>query len=243
MNTKSLSRVEVKDADKGEIRAVFATLNVKDSDGDVTTKGAFRDGAPVVISAYGHTSWQGVKPVGKGVIRESGDEAILEGAFFMDTAEGRDTFTVVKRLAEDNLQEWSYGYDPVKFSFGEHEGERVRFLQELAVHEVSPVLKGAGVGTRVLSAKSARFGDHIDSVVAEVEAVIERAADVVALRAEKGKDISEASAESLARLQAACKRLSDLLPAQDETPHNPIIDVRREFARFVALSHDMEIPA
>lgn len=233
MNAKSLSRVEVKDAEKGEITAVFATLGVVDSDGDVTVKGAFPKDAPVVISAYGHTSWQGAKPVGKGTIREVGDEAILEGQFFLDTVEGRDTFTVVKELGELGLQEWSYGYDPVKFSFGEHEGKRVRFLEELAVHEVSPVLKGAGVGTRVLSAKGAKFGDHIDSVVAEVEALIERAADVVALRAGKGKDISESSAESLARLDAALKRLSEVLSVKESTD----IDVRREFARYVALTN------
>lgn len=231
MNAKSLSRVEVKDADKGEITAVFATLGVIDSDGDVTVKGAFPNDAPVVISAYGHTSWQGVKPVGKGTIREVGDEAILEGRFFLDTVEGRDTFTVVKELGELGLQEWSYGYDPVKFSFGEHEGQQVRFLEELAVHEVSPVLKGAGVGTRVLSAKGAKFGEHIDSVVADVEALIERAADVVALRAGKGKGISESSAESLARLEAALKRLSEVLSVKESTD----IDVQREFARYVAL--------
>lgn len=230
MNAKNLSRVQVKDADKGEITAVFATLGVIDSDGDVTVKGAFPNDVPVVISAYGHTSWQGAKPVGKGTIREIGDEAILEGQFFLDTVEGRDTFTVVKELGELGLQEWSYGYDPVKFSFGEHEGQPVRFLEELAVHEVSPVLKGAGVGTRVLSAKGAKFGEHIDTVVADVEALIDRAADVVALRAGKGKSISESSAESLTRLDAALKRLSEVLSVKESTD----IDVQREFARYVA---------
>lgn len=229
-SSKSLTRVEVKDADKGEITAVFATLGVIDSDGDVTVKGAFPKDAPVVISAYGHTSWQGVKPVGKGRIREVGSEAVLEGQFFLDTVEGRDTFTVVKELGELGVQEWSYGYDPVKFSYGEHEGQKVRFLEELAVHEVSPVLKGAGVGTRVLSAKGAKFGEHIDTVVAEVEALVDRAADVVALRAGKGKSISDASAESLTRLDGALKRLSEVLSAKESTD----IDVQREFARYVA---------
>lgn len=235
--TKSLSRVEVKDADKGEIVAVFATLGVIDSDGDVTLKGAFPAEAPVVISAYGHTSWQGVKPVGKGVIREVGDEAVLEGQFFLDTVEGRDTFTVVKELGALGLQEWSYGYDPVKFSFGEHEGQRVRFLEELKVHEVSPVLKGAGMGTRVLAAKSAglKFGEHVESVLAEVDALVARATDVVALRAEKGKAISDLSAEALMRLDGSLKRLSELLaePAPDPTTSD---EFRREYARFVALT-------
>jgi hypothetical protein len=233
--TKSLSRVEVKDAEKGEIVAVFATLGVIDSDGDVTVKGAFPNDAPVVISAYGHTSWQGVKPVGKGVIREVGDEALLEGQFFLDTVEGRDTFTVVKELGGLGLQEWSYGYDPVKFSFGEYEGQRVRFLEELKVHEVSPVLKGAGVGTRLVTAKSGvKFGEHVESVMADVEALIARATDVVALRAEKGKAISEDSAGALTRLTASLKRLDELLaaPQSDTTPD----EIRREYARFVALT-------
>lgn len=232
--TKSLSRVEVKDADEGEIVAVFATLGVIDSDGDVTVKGAFENEAPVVISAYGHTSWQGVKPVGKGVIREVGNEAVLEGKFFLDTVEGRDTFTVVKELGALGLQEWSYGYDPVKFSFGEHEGQRVRFLEELKVHEVSPVLKGAGQGTRVLAAKSAglKFGEHVETVVADVDALIARATDVVALRAEKGKAIAEPSAEALARLDGSLKRLAVLLtPTPDTTTSD---EVEALYARFVA---------
>ena len=153
---KAFSRVEIKDADKGEITAVFATLNVIDSDGDVTLPGAFQAGAKVRISAYGHKSWEGVLPVGKGSIREIGNEAVLDGRFFLDTAAGADTFRVVKALGEDGLQEFSYGYDASEFSFGDFEGRQVRFLKRLLVHEVSPVLLGAGVGTRVLAAKGRR---------------------------------------------------------------------------------------
>lgn len=235
MNTKSLARVEVKDADSGEVEAVFATLNVIDSDGDVTVKGAFADGTSVVISAYGHTSWQGKTPVGVGTIHEVGEEAILKGQFFMDTTEGRDTFSVVKQLGSKGLQEFSYGYDPVKFSFGDFEGQQVRFLETLKVHEVSPVLVGAGVGTRLLTAKSGmKFSEHVESVVADVEALVSRATDVVALRAEKGKSISDSSAEVLARLDAALKQLADLIavPAPDTSSD----DLRREYARFVALT-------
>lgn len=234
MTTKSLSRVEVKDADKGEISAVFATLGVIDSDGDVTVKGAFETGAKVRISAYGHKSWDAALPVGKGTIKEVGDEAIFEGRVFLDTVAGRDTFTVIKELGADGLQEFSYGYDPVKFSFGEHEGQRVRFLEQLKVHEVSPVLLGAGVGTRLLTAKSGlKFGEHTDAVLADVEALVSRAADVVALRNEKGKGLSEVSAESLSRLDQALKHLQQVLltePATDTTAD----DLGREYARFVA---------
>ncbi|MEV4180192.1 HK97 family phage prohead protease [Streptosporangium canum] len=154
MDTKGL-HVEIKDAAKGEIRAVFSTFNVIDSHKDVTPPGAFDDGAPVRISAYGHASWEGALPVGKGVIRQTATEAILEGQFFMDTTHGADTFKTVKALSEAGLQEWSYGFDVAEHAFGEVDGQKVRFLNKLKVHEVSPVLIGAGVNTRTLAAKSA----------------------------------------------------------------------------------------
>lgn len=239
MNQKSLARVEVKDADRGEIVAVFATLNVVDSDGDVTVAGAFEDGAKVRISAYGHSSWDDKLPVGKGVIREKKNEAILEGHFFMDTAMGRDTFTTVKALGEDGLQEFSYGYDPVEFSFGEFSDQQVRFLKKLKVHEVSPVLLGAGVGTRLLSAKSAggmKFSEHIEAVVAAVDALGLRASEVVALRAEKGKAIAVESAEQLARVVASAKRLERLV-AESATDSSDSSDaeVERAYALLAAL--------
>ncbi len=232
---KSFNRVEIKDADKGEVVAVFATLNVVDADGDVTLPGAFENGAKTRISAYGHQSWMGALPVGKGSIREVKDEAIFEGRFFLDTQDGADTFRVVKELGEDGLQEWSYGYDPIEFSFGEHEGQQVRFLAKQKVHEVSPVLLGAGVGTRVLTAKSGmKFSEHAESVLADVDALITRATEVVALRAEKGKGLSDASADLLGRLAGSLKRLEALatVPQTD----NSLDEARREFARFVRLS-------
>src|SRR3954469_9939021 len=101
--TKSLGRVEIKDAEKGIVEAVFSTFDVKDHDGDVTLKGAFKDGAPVRISAYNHGSWQGALPVGKGYISVDGDSAVLKGQFFMNTTHGRDTFETVKQLSEAGL--------------------------------------------------------------------------------------------------------------------------------------------
>lgn len=152
MDTKSL-HVEIKDADKGEVEALFSTYNVIDKDGDVTLPGAFTDGAAAKISAYGHASWSGALPVGKGTVHDAGNGAVLKGQFFLDTAAGKDTFTTVKELGP--LQEWSYGYDVIESEFGEFEGKHVRFLKKLKVHEVSPVLIGAGVGTMTMSAKSA----------------------------------------------------------------------------------------
>lgn len=231
MDTKGL-RVEIKDADRGEVTAIFSTFDVVDSDQDVTKSGAFEDGAEMAISAYGHTSWSGALPVGKGRIRTTAKEAVLEGQFFLDTVAGRDTFTVVKQLGP--LGQWSYGYDVTKESYGEHEGQRVRFLEGLKVHEVSPVLLGAGVDTRTLGAKSARmtFTEEAHAVLAAVTGLGDRAADVLAKRLEKGKGLGAESAGLLEQVQAELKRLTELLAGPE--PQADIGDLDREWLRMVA---------
>lgn len=156
MQVKQLGRVEIKNADKGEVSAVFARFNVLDSDNDVTLPGAFDDGAERPISAYGHASWQGALPVGVAKIRQTDTEAILDGHFFMDIPAARDTFLTVKRLHERGMGQWSYGYDPVVWHVGDWENRKARFLVKQEVHEFSPVLIGAGVGTHTISAKAAR---------------------------------------------------------------------------------------
>jgi hypothetical protein len=237
MDTKALRGVEIKDAAKGEVTAVFATLDVVDHDGDVTRPGAFEDGAAVRISAYGHASWGGVLPVGKGVIRATGKEAVLEGQFFLDTTGGRDTFEVVKQLGEAGLQEWSYGYDAVEYSFGEHDGKRVRFLDRLKVHEVSPVLLGAGIDTRVLSTKGRQtFAEESAAVLAAVRELGDRAADVLAKRLEKGKGLGAESAALLGQVEAELKRLAGLLgrPETDDEPDPGLDELQREWLRALA---------
>ena len=236
---KALTRVEIKDDERGEVTAVFATLGVKDKDGDVTVKGAFTDGAPVVISAYGHKSWEGQLPTGKGRIRELKTEAVMEGRFFMDTAHGSDTFHTVKALSEeDSLQEWSYSLEDVKTHRGTHDGQQVRFIDRVSVKEVSPVLVGAGVNTRTLETKGLKFSEHAESVLAEVDELITRATEVMALRAQKGKGMADSSADLLAALTADLDRLKELLEHPgDLTPSDTANDaLAAEFLRFVATS-------
>lgn len=237
MQTKQMHGVTVKDAALGTVQAVFATLNVVDHDGDVTLPGAFKDGAQVVISSYGHKSWDGALPVGHGVIREVGDEAILDGQFLMDTTHGRDAFSTVKALSDVGLQEWSYSLQNVTGSFGHVDGQAVHFLEAIDVKEVSPVLVGAGIGTRTLATKSAgqRFGEHIAQVMADVNGLIERLRDVVTLRAEKGKTISDETAGHLDEVRQALKALTDLLevPQVTEPQGEPDAEALAEFLRFI----------
>lgn len=150
---KSMTDVTVKSAAKGEVSAIFSTFNVVDKDGDVTLPEAIKDGTEIVVSAYGHASHGGMLPVGKGVIRTNDTVAIADMKFFLDTEAGRETFAVVKNLGP--AQEWSYSLQNVTAEPGEVDGKSVRILKSITVKEVSPVLIGAGVNTRTLSAKGA----------------------------------------------------------------------------------------
>lgn len=231
MHTKTAGSMKINDEAAGEVSAVFATLGVVDAHGDVTRKGAFSP-EDVLISAYGHETWKGAMPVGRGSIREVGDEAIFTGKFFMDTTAGRDTFHTVKATGE--LQEWSYGFDILESDKGEVEGKQVQYLDKLKVYEVSPVLIGAGKNTRTLAVKDGmKFEQHIEAVVADVDALLTRAESVVTLRAEKGKAMGEDSATALAGLDAALTRLTGLLKS-DEADHDNIDAdaVAQELARF-----------
>jgi len=164
--TKSIQRVQIKDADQGTVSAVFASFDVIDRDGDVTVKGAFTDGQEVVISAYGHGSWKGELPVGKGVIRIDGNDAVLDGQFFMDTTHGRETFATVKQLGD--LGEWSYSLHDVKSDRGDFQGRKVRFLRSIGVKEVSPVIRGAGTTTRTIETKSDSETKQLQSSLARL---------------------------------------------------------------------------
>jgi hypothetical protein len=210
MPHKTISGVTVKDAAKGEVSAVFSTFNVVDKDGDLTLPGAIKDGTEVVISAYGHESHFGKLPVGKGVIRTTDTEAILEGKFFMNTAAGRETFEVVKEL--DSLQEWSYHLGNTTRKSVEEDGRRYWVIEDIGlIKEVSPVLIGAGVNTRTLATKGLKFSEEGDAVLADVTAYLERAQEVMVLRAAKGRELSDDTTELLKQLDESLTKLRDLL--------------------------------
>lgn len=216
MKHKSFTGLKITNEDQGEVEAVFATLGVKDLHGDVTLKGAFKSGEEVRLSAYNHESWKGALPVGKGTIEEVGDNVVFKGRFFMDTTGGKDTFHTVKEMG--GLQEWSYGYETLDQEPGQKDGEQVNIIKSQKVHEVSPVLQGAGIGTQTTAVKQAekdneeletspeteysglKFSDHVEKVLADISELSERTSSVVALRAEKGKENPlSASAEPMVK--------------------------------------------
>lgn len=236
METKNSGvRFEIKDEAKGTVDVVFSTFDVMDSDRDVTLPGAIKDGAPTRISAYGHQSWMGSLPVGKGLISTGPKEAVMAGQFFMDTPHGLDTFNTVKGMGD--MQQWSYGYDPVEYSFGEFGADKtnVRFLKSVDVHEVSPVLLGAGVGTRTLSAKGRElfpaFKQHGTEMCSVLTEYVDRVIDISVARQKDGKSaLSEETVHMIGVLNETLARLHGM----DAKTAGPLADgaVATEFLRF-----------
>jgi len=192
--------------DAGTLVARFAQLKVIDHDGDVTMPGAFPTKA-VPMSAYGHGSWDGALPVGRGSIAEEGDWAVFKGRFFLSTSHGRDAYETVKGLGD--LAEYSYGYHVLDGGPGTFEGKAVRELRKLDVFEVSPVLIGAGIGTGTLAIKSGApgpempYAEHVVWVQTAVSALMDRTVDRAEWRAKEGRVLSAANRAALAAILEA----------------------------------------
>jgi HK97 family phage prohead protease len=156
MNQKTFrAPMELKaDSEQGEFRAVFATFNVKDHDGDITEPGAFKDGAPAVIEGWNH-DWG--LPVGKGIIHADDEKAWVDGQFLLDTQIGKEHYQTVKALGD--VAEWSYTFNIEDATSDTRDGERVRVLKKLDVWGVAPVTRGAGIGTHTEHIKASKRDD------------------------------------------------------------------------------------
>jgi hypothetical protein len=208
---KGLLAFEFKAEQEGSFRATFSRFDVVDRDGDVTLADAFTRGQEVRIAQWGH-NW-GAPAVGKGAIDFDGERAWVDGAFFLDTTAGKDTYLAVKNLG--SLQEWSYGFEIKDRSFGEFGDppQQVQFLRRLEVFEVSPVMLGAGVGTGTDAIKGATLADESDAVLTAVAGLAGRLRSLADLRAKEGRTLSTANRERLKAHRESLRSIADDLDA------------------------------
>jgi hypothetical protein len=245
MTTKSFGGFEIKDAEKGEVEAIIATLEVVDRDGDILRKGSIPDGVAVQMSAWGHDAVFGSRPVGKGTIHIDGNKALFKGRVFLNTAEGRETFEVLKEMGRD--QEWSWGFQVVGSevpSENEKKQGAWRILTKTSPFEVSPVIIGAGIGTRTLGVKGAdaqadgAADEKDEELVAEVLAAV--AARRLEAKQKRDEDAARMEAERIAAETKAAEdaevaRMAPLIALRDRylrtvDEHTP--SAQREFERF-----------
>jgi len=193
MNNESKNiDIELKD-DSGQVEAVFSIFNSLDSDGDVVMPGAVKSGFKnnQVPMVWSH-KWD--MPIGKGTINQDNDKAVFKGEFFMDTESGKEAYNLVKNMGD--MQQWSFGYkvDDSEYAKAEdRDGDDInaRYLKDLTVYEVSPVLVGANQDTYTLAIKSnTELLKEITSDSEEKAAVAKDMYDNPAEAMEASKDMS-----------------------------------------------------
>ena len=148
---------ELKEEAEGKVSAVFSVFNSLDSDGDVVLPGSIKSGfkSGDVPMVWAH-KWD--MPIGKGRIKEDDGKATFDGEFFMDTDSGQEAYKIVKNMGD--MQQWSFGYrvndaERAPFKSADSEDEQdARYLKDLTVFEVSPVLVGANQETYTMAIKS-----------------------------------------------------------------------------------------
>lgn len=237
---KAFRGFAIKDADRGEIEAVVATLNVVDKDGDIIRKGALGGSAAVTMSAWGHDAIFGATPAGKGTLVEEKSQLRFAGRVFLSTTNGRETFEVLKEMGED--QEWSFGFRVTGWEVPSDEEKKAgawRVITKMEAFEVSPVLVGAGVNTRTTSIKQAD-GDPGGSVGPSVPTlndaqVQELAADVAKRLAASLQAEAKASADAAAEeaRQRAADEAAQRAAAEAETKAATSVAAEREFQTFL----------
>lgn len=205
MKTETKSILVEKMDDAGHGLARLATLSAVDHDGDTYAPGAFawKDGSEQwvpILPAHN----RGAMPIGKARVYEDGGVAFAELHINLDTAAGKEWQSHLKfDLSKGKpAQEWSYGFGTVEAVHEQRGEDRIRVLKRVDVHEVSPVVRGAGVGTGTLAMKGhGSFADQIDAAIAELDDIVNRAGDVARLRGAEGRDMSKARLDQLASLK------------------------------------------
>jgi HK97 family phage prohead protease len=133
-------------------------------------------------------------PIGKGSIKKDKDKAYFDGSFFMDTESGKEAYNLVKNMGD--LQQWSFGFKVNDSEYGKwkksaEEEVDVRYLKNLSVYEVSPVLVGANQDTFTMAIKSGENSEV--KVMQEDEEISDEE------KAKLGKDIFDNPGEAMNR--------------------------------------------
>mgnify|MGYP003633646193 CR=1 FL=1 len=212
------SPIELKeDGEKRYMEAVFSLYDEIDSDNDITLPGALKSGySNNKIPLVWNHDWS--KPVGRGVLESSSNKAVFRG-YFLPTSAGREAYETVKAM--EDMQQFSYGFQVLESENGtitDEKGEEkpVRYLKDVKVWEVSPVLVGAQQNTFVQTLKSGL--EQIDSKEEEIEKDIKDFKEDVKdlesndsdTKVSTGKRLNDHAFDSLTELKVFIERIEEL---------------------------------
>jgi HK97 family phage prohead protease len=201
------------------------------------------------------------KPIGRGEIVSDEGKATFKGQFIMDTQEGRDAYATVKAMGD--LQQWSFGYEVLDSENGSFQKDGkssdARYLKELKVWEVSPVLVGANQNTYTVGVKEKSennsgltLADESDELLNNLSALLMRFKELTALRLKKEKTLSDNSTNLLMELSDALQEAYQDLSTYIDVGAPEVLKVEEEDEiddttllletnRVLAESYDPEI--
>ncbi len=232
---------EIKLDELGSFEAAIATFDAIDSDRDIVRPGAFGDAVVSVLPAHD----SGSVPLGKVQVKERGNTAVAVGGFNLEIGAARDWSAALKfDLANPpSVQEWSWGFTiPEGGSKIETmDGETVRIISKVDLFEVSPVLRGASVGTGTLSAKS-EGGEPIP-LVEQIKGATGTVAELVARirqiaedrRAKDGRGLGPEVRIATVEMAEEVSKLLEELAAAIEAEVLPDPEVAKAAARWLAM--------
>ena len=212
----------------GTVEAVFSKFNEVDSDNDVVLPNSIKSGYgdKGVVMCWGH-DWKQI--IGKGKIEQDSEKAVFKGTFNLNTNAGKEAYETVKAMSD--LQQWSFGFEVKDSEMGIYkkdngEEKEVRYLKDLKVWEVSPVMVGANQNTYTMAIKDGkdkiddydtefeevvdekqntglRFAEEVDNLLIKMTTLVIRAKELTALRLGKNKQLSDNSVDELSKLKDA----------------------------------------
>jgi HK97 family phage prohead protease len=148
--------LELKQTEEGIIYGHASVKNNVDKVGDVIIDGAYKDLGKSLKTGFTCINHEHKKlPVGYLVKLEEDTEGLYFEAKFHSTKEGQEAYTVIKERLDAGLDVYlSIGYKTLKYSFGEYNDLKVRFLEEIFVKEVTFTLFPANEAAEVMGMKT-----------------------------------------------------------------------------------------
>lgn len=225
------------DGGPGMIAGYGAVKGNVDSYGDIIVDGAFRNLAELKSSGAllaHHNAY--ANPIGFFVEAREDAKGLYIEAQFHDTEEGQELRKIVQeRKAAGKTVGLSIGYYTTDFSDEVKDGKNVRLLKGIDVHEVSLVTFPANKQAQVVGVKGSgtQLETHVESVLASVEDLTDRFADL----AEKRGTLNDLNKSRVASL---ITKLSDLSAVADTTVDPPVVE--EEF-RDLTAEEEAEIEA
>lgn len=160
METKVLALTEFKiaaDGDAGSFEGYASRFGTIDSYGDTIDRGAYKETIPEFLErgflGWGH-NW--ADPIGfftEATERDSG--LFVKGQFHSDPEAQVKRQRVKERADAGKFMGLSIGYEPLDFEFREQDGQQIRALKRIKLHEVSLVTVPAEHDSHVTRVKSA----------------------------------------------------------------------------------------